>query len=243
MTMIQINLLPQEMRRQSGGLRMSKSTLLGVGGALAIAVVLTGVTFFQMARLNAVERDIAQAQAKVDELQDDIMLVDRLEDVKNRILRRMEAIETLDRNRGRWVSNVEDILAVIPNYLWLSNFRKEVQQRPVRGVVDTVVVPDNRYLFKGYCFTVSSLANLILNMQDSPRFDKVELKNATLQKLEDRNVYEFEVVCNLEAIDDPSDGFEDESETPMTLGQFEQTEDTWADVRNVDAPQPKDSQS
>lgn len=243
MTMIQINLLPQEMRRQSGGLRMSKSTLLGVGGALAIAVVLTGVTFFQMARLNAVERDIAQAQAKVDELQDDIMLVDRLEDVKNRILRRMEAIETLDRNRGRWVSNVEDILAVIPNYLWLSDFHKEVQHRPVRGVVDTVVVPDNRYLFKGYCFTVSSLANLILNMQDSPRFDKVELKKATLQKLEDRNVYEFEVVCNLEEIDDPSDGFEDESETPMTLGQFEQTEDTWADVRNVDAPQPKDSQS
>ena len=216
MAMITINLLPPEMRRSTGRMRLSKSSLMGVLGVLAFVGLLAGLTAVQSARLNSVESDVLRAQAKVDQLQKDIELVDRLEDVKTKILRRMSAIETLDRHRGFWVKNVEDILAVIPNYLWLSGFRQDDAPRRARGVaVDSVQGPPS-YLLDGYCFTISSLANLIMNLQDSPRFSNVALRRAQLTILEERHVYAFEVVCRLEALD--AESLRDDAARPVQLG-------------------------
>ena len=75
-----------------------------------------------------------------------------------------------------------------------------------------------RYIFNGFCFTISSLANLIMNMQDSPRFAHVSLHGANLEKIENRRVYEFEVACQLEPITAESTGFGDEPEDSPDLG-------------------------
>ncbi len=203
--MIEINLLPRELRRNTSGLNIPKSALLGIAGAAVFACVLGGLTFWETQKLSSVQEQIVRAQAKVESMRADIELVDRLTNVKKSIAQRLEAIETLDRNRGEWVRNLEDVVAVIPEYLWLSGFRRNdfKSNKAARGAVDsTVVVVINDYLFDGYCYSLSSLANLILNMQDSPRFSDVALKKANFTDVKDRKVYQFTVFCLLQPVSD-----------------------------------------
>ncbi len=217
--MIEINLLPRELRRSTSGLNLPKSALLGVAGAAVFACVLGGLTFWQTQQVAAVEQQIERAQAKVESMRADIELVDRLTNVKKSIAARLEAIETLDRNRGEWVRNLEDVVAVIPDYLWLSGFRRNdfKTNKPAKGQVDTVTVVKNDYLFDGYCYSLSSLANLILNMQDSPRFSDVALRRASFTDVKDRKVYQFTVFCLLQPVSD-DEGTGDQPANPANLG-------------------------
>ncbi len=203
MQMIEINLLPRELRRNTSGLNIPKSAIAGIAAVVVFACVLGGLTFWQTQKLSSVEEQIVRAQAKVESMRADIELVDRLTNVKKSIAQRLEAIETLDRNRGEWVRNLEDIVAVIPDYLWLSGFRRNdfKSNKPVKGADSTAPVT-NDYLFDGYCYSLSSLANLILNMQDSPRFDDVSLKKAEFTDVKDRKVYQFTVFCLLQPVSD-----------------------------------------
>jgi len=202
--MIEINLLPRELRRNTSGLNIPKSALMGVAGMAVFVCVLGGVTFWQTQQVSSVEAKIVTAQAKVESMRADIELVDRLSNVKQSIAQRLEAIETLDRNRGEWVRNLEDIVAVIPEYLWLSGFRRNdfKVNKPARGDTSTVVVVSNDYLFDGYCYSLSSLANLVLNMQDSPRFSDVALRKASFTEVKDRKVYQFTVFCLMHPVSD-----------------------------------------
>jgi Tfp pilus assembly protein PilN len=202
--MIEINLLPRELRRSTSGLNLPKSAMIGIAGAAAFACVLGGLTFWQTQKVASVEQQIKHAQAKVESMRADIELVDRLTNVKKSIAQRLEAIETLDRNRGEWVRNLEDVVAVIPDYLWLSGFRRNdfKAAKPAKGDTTTAVVVNNDYLFDGYCYSLSSLANLILNMQDSPRFTDVALKRANFTDVKDRKVYQFTVFCLLQPVSD-----------------------------------------
>jgi len=227
MAMIEINLLPREMRRRSGAFSLPKSALIGVGAAALLLLALAGLTVMQSWRYGRVEAAIASAKARADGMRDDIALVDRLTTVKTSIMRRMEAIETLDRNRGDWVRNLEDVAAVVPNYLWLASFRRdELKAKPEpRGpkgtAADTTAAPPpNDYVFEGYCYSISSLANLILNMQDSPRFRQVGLRKAQFTDLQGRRVYQFAVTCLLEPVDHAPEGVGDKAASSTRLSEL-----------------------
>ena len=215
--MIEINLLPRELRRSTSGLNIPKSAMIGIAGAAVFACVLGGLTFWQTQQMSSVEAQIVRAQAKVENMRADIELVDRLTNVKKSIAQRLEAIETLDRNRGEWVRNLEDIVAVIPEYLWLSGFRRnDFKTNKAKGDTTATVVT-NDYLFDGYCYSLSSLANLVLNMQDSPRFANVSLKKANFTDVKDRKVYQFTVYCLLQPVSD-EELDRDRSANPADLG-------------------------
>lgn len=219
MPMIQINLLPSEYRRKSGGLGVSKSMLAGVVGLVGIVVVLGGLSYYQQMQLSSIDADIAKVEAKTQQMHEDIQLVDRLVDVKTRILRRMSAIEELDRNRTAWVQNMEDLATVIPDFLWISEFSQGGQKptttrrnsQPVN--TDSLAEAQNDLTLKGFCYTVSSLANFILNLQDSPRFSGVKLDYAKGAIVNERHVYDFEVACHLEPVGAATDGFQDRPAT------------------------------
>jgi Tfp pilus assembly protein PilN len=197
---------------------------VAMAGLVVGAVVLAGlgaVTFWQMNRLSKAEAQVQRAQQRVDSMKDDIALVDRLTGVKKSISQRLEAIESLDRNRGEWTQNLEDIAAVIPDYLWLSSFRRNDYKatKPAANspAKDSTAVVHNDYLFSGYCYSLSSLANLILNMQDSPRFKDVALKNANFTDVKDHRVYNFTVYCLLEPYDAKAKGTGDQPVNPADL--------------------------
>jgi type IV pilus assembly protein PilN len=234
MPMIEINLLPEELRRRNKGLGLPKAAQAGIAGLVIAVALMASVSYYQKAQLARVNADVTRVEAKVRQMQDDIQLVDRLVDVKTRIMRRLGAIETLDRNRAAWVQNMEDLATVIPQFLWLSEFqqgngRSEQHTRTRRGGpeptvnADSVATVNNTLTLKGYSYTVSSLANFILNLQDSPRFSNIQLSYARAADLNERHVYDFQVVCHLEPIDSDADGMEDGAVAPKTLG--EQTND------------------
>jgi len=225
--MIEINLLPQEMRRQTGGFRLPKAAFASIASVAALVLVLAGMTYMQKTRLAKVNEDITRVEAKAQRMRKDIALVDRLVEVKTQIMRRLAAIETLDRGRGEWVQNLEDISTVIPEFLWLVEFRQGEEQRatrksaagqPVQVNADSLRQARNKVTLKGYCYTVSSLANLILNMQDSPRFKDIQLKHARLAMIKDRRVYDFELACKMEPVNETPAGMEGGAGDPAGLG-------------------------
>jgi Tfp pilus assembly protein PilN len=186
-----------------------------------VGVIVT-LTYLQRTQLASITSDIARVEAKAQRMQKDIELVDRLVDVKTRIVRRLTAIETLDRNRAAWVQNMEDLATVIPEFLWLSSFQQgdpnpgvrqrnrrpaAANQQPVNA--DSIAAVQRKLTLQGFCYTVSSLANFIMNLQDSPRFSDIRLQYAHGVKLNERHVYDFQVLCQLEPIDEDATGFED----------------------------------
>jgi Tfp pilus assembly protein PilN len=230
MPMIEINLLPDELRRKNKGLGIPKAAQAGIAGMVIAVALMASGSYYQKAQLARVNADVARVEAKVRQMQDDIALVDRLVDVKTRIMRRLGAIETLDRNRTAWVQNLQDLATVIPEFLWLSEFTqgdgKKAQQSRTKRVgpepvvnADSVATAMNTLTLKGYCYTVSSLANLILNLQDSPRFSDIQLSYAKGTDLNERHVYDFEVRCHLEPVTTGVEGMEDQPAVPKTLGE------------------------
>ncbi|MBD3298228.1 MAG: hypothetical protein GF341_06205 [candidate division Zixibacteria bacterium] len=225
MPMIQINLLPSEYRRRSSNLAVSRSMLFSVAAVVGLVVVLGGISYYQSLRLAGVKQDIAKVEAKTEQMREDIQLVDRLVDVKTRILRRMSAIEKLDRDRAAWVQNMEDLATVIPEFLWISEFRQGEQKSALNtrkqdknATADSLANLNNKLTLSGFSYTVSSLANFILNLQDSPRFSDVRLNYAKMTDVNERKVYDFQVACQLEPITEDAGGFLDEPATSEEIG-------------------------
>ncbi|MEW5702491.1 MAG: PilN domain-containing protein [Candidatus Zixiibacteriota bacterium] len=238
MAMIEINLLPREMRRRTGALALPRAALIGVGVAAIFGGALIGLTLMQTWRYARVNAAIERARERADGMRDDIAVVDRLTTVKSSIMRRLEAIELLDRDRGDWVRNLEDVAAVIPDYLWLTSFRRdEMKAKPdTKGkgaAVDSSAAPvRNDYVLEGYCYSISSLANMILNMQDSPRFSHVGLRRAQFTDVQGRRVYQFAAVCSLEPVDHSPEGVGDQG-TPTKLSELP-AEDVSEPISNRD---------
>ncbi len=223
MSMIEINLLPRELRTSGSGLHLPKVAVAGLVAGVVVLAGLGAVTFWQMNRISKAEAQVQRAQQRVDSMKDDIALVDRLTGVKKSISQRLEAIEALDHNRGEWTQNLEDVAAVIPDYLWLSSFRRndnnKMKSAP-NAPADSAAAVTNDYLFSGYCYSLSSLANLILNMQDSPRFKDVALKNANFTDVKDHRVYNFTVYCLLEPYDAKAKNNGDQPANPADLSSM-----------------------
>ena len=91
MTRIEINLLPAELKRKRRGLAFDKNLALiaGVFGVVVVLVVAASVV--QSMKLNSLDKQISEAQRKVDQYKRNIELVDALIDVKDKLLQRMSA--------------------------------------------------------------------------------------------------------------------------------------------------------
>lgn len=215
--MIEINLLPKEMRRPSG-LGIPKSVVIGAAATVAVVIVLATVTAFQAYRVHAIDGKIAEVRRQAERMRDDIMLVDRLVDVKTKILSRLAAIETLDRGRERWVMILDELAGRIPEFLWLTQFRPmEMVQGGHKGGIaspsaavptDTTSSTGSMMAIEGYSFTLNGLANFMLELNSSDYFDQLQLDYAKLTELDEQRAYNFSLRCHLEdpiAVDEARD--------------------------------------
>jgi Tfp pilus assembly protein PilN len=122
--MIEINLLPKDHRKGSGGFQFGKAGVYAASAAVGIVLVLVAITFYQMSQLGSLKADIERANQRAAMLRDDIRVVDALTDVKDKIHRRISAVERLDRHRSAWVRILEDVARNIPEFVWLEQFRE-----------------------------------------------------------------------------------------------------------------------
>jgi type IV pilus assembly protein PilN len=130
-----INLLPwrAELRK-----RRQKEFLVGLGGALGLAVLLALAAHF------AVSTMIDQQQAKNDLLRSEIALLDKqieeiiaLEEQKARMIARMEVIEKLQKSRPEVVKLFDDMVTTLPEGVYLTGVKQSARRLEFNGVAQS----------------------------------------------------------------------------------------------------------
>lgn len=212
--MIEINLLPKELRKRRGVFTLKKGTsyLLGAGGVLILLLILISV--MQGIRVQGLNRKIADAQKRKEELKESIRLVDALTELKNKILQRLSAIENLDRDRSTWVDIMQDLSSRVPDHLWLTTFKENAPvvisapkvQTSDEGLVDTVKtaqtqatapMPSRKVTIEGYSFSLNGLATFMINLMRSGYFKNIELSYIKLAELEKQKAYSFQLTSDI----------------------------------------------
>ena len=195
--MIEINLLPKDLRKRSHIIRLPRTAryvALGVG-ALLVAVV--GATIMQRYQMKKWQMRIQKTRTQVEQMRRDIQVVDALEEVKAKILDRLSAIEQLDRNRAVYVSMFEDLARRVPEYLWLTTFKEGLAQpataapggappptaaagTPTPGASAGSNTPQ-RTKMEGFAYSLNSIATFLIQMKKSNFFKNIELEYAREQ--------------------------------------------------------------
>jgi Tfp pilus assembly protein PilN len=218
--MIEINLLPREFRKKPFSLSLGKSALHFVAAIAAVLVTLVGLTFYQMHQLNTFETNIQKARQRAAMLEKDIRLVDALIDVKDKIHRRLAAVEQLDSHRSASVRILEEISRTVPEFVWLGRFKDKPLPAPNAqsnqpagqqkgsqpGQEGDTAATENPWVrqaeIEGYAFTLNALASYMINVMRSDYFDDVELVSTDEVKLQDHKTYNFVLSCNLHYLSD-----------------------------------------
>jgi len=186
-----------------------------MGGVVAVIVFVIGSTFYQTIKLKNLDSRMREAQARTEKLKKDIQLVDALTELKDKLLQRMNAIETLDRNRSAWIDILQDLSQRIPEYLWLSTF-KEIPlavATPPTGTpnapgtptaaappppVNPSPTPSGRKVtIAGYTYSINSLANFMIQLMKSNYFKNIELNFVKSAEMEKQKLFSFELGCDL----------------------------------------------
>ncbi len=211
--MIEINLLPKELRKKRGVFSLKKTSAYFLGAAGVLIVLLIFITILQGIKVQGLNRKIADAQKRREELKESIRLVDALGEIKNKILQRLSAIESLDKDRSTWVDIMEDLSSKVPDYLWLSSFKEtppavsptanvpaaQTGAADTAKAAQTQVAPvsHKRVTIDGYSFSLNSLATFMINLMRSDYFDNVELNYIKLAELDKQRAYSFQLVTDL----------------------------------------------
>jgi type IV pilus assembly protein PilN len=133
--MPRINLLPW---REAERKRKRQEFYLSLGAALATAALVTLLGQWQM------NSAIKHQQSRNDYLAGEIALLDKqieeingLDAQKQRLLARMEIIETLQRSRPEIVHVFDEIVRVLPEGVYLTYLRQSGTRFEVRGVAQS----------------------------------------------------------------------------------------------------------
>jgi Tfp pilus assembly protein PilN len=205
MAKIEINLLPRELRGKRPGIGFDKNLTL-ISAFIGILVVLVvGASVLQGIKLKALDKKIAVAQKRTDELKRNIELVDALTELKDKILQRMSAIEALDRNRAVWVRVLEDLSRRVPDYLWLSLLSEGASQNEATSdtATDSTVSftqpqsPIKRVTIEGYSYSLNSLASFLIQLIRSQYFENMELQYVKRAEFKEYKSFSFQLVGDL----------------------------------------------
>lgn len=130
-----INLLPwrAELRK-----RRQKEFLIGLGGALGLALLITLAAHFTVSTL------IDRQQARNDLLRSEIALLDKqieeiiaLEEEKARMVARMEVIEKLQKSRPEVVKLFDDMVTTLPEGVYLTGVKQSARRLEFNGVAQS----------------------------------------------------------------------------------------------------------
>jgi Tfp pilus assembly protein PilN len=197
--MIEINLLPKELRRKGKKFAFNKN-LIYVGMAAGVLIVLfVAISILQTFKLKALDQKIADAKKRTEALKKNIELVDALADLKDKLLQRMSAIENLDKNRATWVYVLEDLSGRVPEHLWLSLLKEEepASESQAGTGADTTTKktllfpPTKKVTLEGYTYSINSLALFLIELMRSDYFKNMDLRFIKKSEMEKQKIFSF----------------------------------------------------
>jgi Tfp pilus assembly protein PilN len=118
--------------------------------------------------------------------------VERLTELKNKILQRMQAVEKLNRNRTRWIDILTDLSTSIPGDLWLVSFKEEATANGEGARI------------QGMTFSLKPIALLMDNLEDRKWFLDPQFTYARRIPVPDGMAYDFEILSDLYSYDQPA---------------------------------------
>lgn len=198
--MIEINLLPKELRRGGRPIFVIDKALwymiIGTAGMICFMILIAA---YQNIMKKNLDKNIQRSQAEITRLQEEIKEVDRLNELIDRINQRRNAIQDLDRNRSAWVEIMQDLASRIPEYLWLSSFREETASSPADTNKSAVLagLGNSKVVIDGYAYSINSLARFIIELGRSDHFRNVELKFVKQSTIGERKAFSFQLSGNL----------------------------------------------
>jgi Tfp pilus assembly protein PilN len=221
--MININLIPKQYLKRSGGVSLGKHGVYAAAAVCGIILMLGAVTVYQLHQMKELGGQMEIARSRTAQLEKDIKMVDALIDIKAKITNRMDAVERLDRHRGAWVRILEDLTRNIPEFVWLSSFT-EISEKPVavaiprpgqatksapQPKVDTATVvsmPTGPIVrpaeIEGFTFTLNALASFMIKMMRSNFFEDVDLVYSKEIAFGKQKAYNFKLSCNVHYLSD-----------------------------------------
>jgi type IV pilus assembly protein PilN len=165
--MIRINLLGQARPKAAKKAVPLEATVqvLFLAVAVGLAVVILFITYLQQKRqLDATNQKISTLRAEKANLQAIKADVDRFESQKAELQRRIDVIETLQKNR----TGGQELLQMVANTvvrvdsLWLTSLERKGDSLDIQGQAGSI----------------NAVANFITQLKRSGYFDKVEIKEA-----------------------------------------------------------------
>ena len=133
--MPRINLLPwreelRKQRQQSFFMAMLGAVLLGAVIVMGTAAVFKGKIKHQVARNNFLKTEITKLDQQISEISE-------LESVKDRLLARMDVIETLQRSRPEVVYLFDELVSTVPEGVHLESVKQTGQRITITGVAQS----------------------------------------------------------------------------------------------------------
>jgi len=130
-----INLLPwrQELRQ-----RRRKEFLIGIGAAVGLAALITLLTHFSVSSMiDAQNRRNELLKAEIAELDKAIEQILALEEQKDRMIARMEVIDTLQASRPEIVKLFDQIVSTLPEGVYLTSVKQSGKKIEFNGVAQS----------------------------------------------------------------------------------------------------------
>lgn len=211
MDMIQINLLPKEFRKKSGRMSFGKTGYYAIGAVAGFLLMIFVITMYQSFQLRELDKKMEIARFRTQQLQKDIQVVDALIDVKEKLMKRMEAVDRLDQHRTVWVRIMEDISRRVPDFMWLSSFKEgavaaaaPVDSTSTEAAATAVTIqPVTRPVdIEGFAFTLNSLANFMIKLMRSNFFSDIEMASVEEVQFKEQKAYNYRLTAMLHYLSD-----------------------------------------
>ena len=130
-----INLLPwrAELRK-----RRQKEFLVGLGAAIGFGALIALLSHFAVSTMiDAQERRNDYLKAEIAELDKQIEEIHALEEQKARMIARMEVIETLQKSRPEIVKLFDEMVATLPEGVYLTSVQQNARRLEFNGVAQS----------------------------------------------------------------------------------------------------------
>ena len=203
--MRRINLLPvAERRRIAESLRSGAPAILLIVGAAAL-IVMVGVYLFFLARLNAVEGEIAELDRQIAEQNGRLAELAPYRDLQAQLDAKKPVADGIYRSRFAWDQFLQGLAFVIPESTALDTLTGEAAPINLQAPPEQPLEPPGAVTFTGFALPrYQNVADFVVQMNNLRYLSNAELNSAELDR---------------EAFAQPAIAFEVASELVTVVGE------------------------
>jgi Tfp pilus assembly protein PilN len=176
--MIRINLLPKERIR---GVSVAPRILVGFV-AVVVVVGLVLVTLWLNLQNALLRGEIAQVNARIEELRPQVAEVEALQRQINEARRKEQLLHQLQAMRIPWEKVMNELRKVLPTDVWLNHI-------DAKG--------DGTLTFEGFGLSYESVARFMVSLNASPVFINADMRSAHKTSVANREVISFALTTQL----------------------------------------------